>query len=87
MQIGQQKLFSYASAPNWPRKQVRFRHAQVATWELVAALSTLWSLLSLVLRASAWTEVHLFVDSSVVLGTLLHGSSRQTDWNASVAEI
>jgi len=33
------------------------------------------------------TEIHLFVDNNVALGTLLRGSSRQHDWNELVADI
>ena len=32
-------------------------------------------------------QVHLFIDSTVALGTLLRGASRQADWNALVGDL
>ena len=57
--------------------------AQVATWELVAALAGIRQLLD----GRAALEVVVFVDSKVALGTLLRGASRQRDWNDLIGDI
>ena len=50
----------------------------MASFELVAALAVLHR----VLDEHSGVDVNVFIDSRVVLGTLLRGSSRQRDWNA-----
>jgi len=56
---------------------------QVATWELVAALCAIATVLS----ESDEVEIISFIDSAVALGTLLRGASRQPDWNALVGQL
>ena len=51
--------------------------AQVATWELVAALAGIRQLLD----GRTALEAVVFVDSKVALGTLLRGASRRKEWN------
>ena len=62
------------------------REVQIATWELVAAVCALWHFLD-GHSIEDGTEIQLFVDSTVALGTLVRGSSRQPDWNSLVAEL
>ena len=80
------RMLSSIAVPTWLRKWALFRRTQIATWELVAALCSLWWLLSRNLIDESW-EVHLFLDSKTALGTLLRGASRQKDWNSLVGEI
>ena len=56
---------------------------QVATWELVAAISASDTILE------QWpdAEINLFMDSRTAWGTAIRGSSRQPDWSALVATI
>jgi hypothetical protein len=82
-----EKLYAHALVPPWLSKLVVPRQKQIATWELVAALSAIWALLERLESAGAQWEVHVFIDSTAALGTLLRGSSRQTDWNSLVSEI
>lgn len=56
---------------------------QVATWELVAALCAIATVLS----ESDEVEIISFIDSAAALGTLLRGASRQPDWNALVGQL
>ena len=56
---------------------------QVATWELVAALCAIATVLS----ESDEVELISFIDSAVALGTLLRGASRQPDWTALVGQL
>ena len=57
--------------------------AQVATWELVAALCALGT----VLAEYDDIEIVCFIDSAVALGTVVRGASRQPDWNALVGNL
>ena len=59
------------------------RGAQVATWELVAALCALGT----VLAEYRDIEMVCFIDSAVALGTIVRGASRQPDWNALVGNL
>ena len=63
------------------------RKTQVATWELVAALAALWHIMSDLESPGAQWELEIFIDSTVALGTLLRGCSRQCDWNKLVSEL
>jgi hypothetical protein len=85
--LGEYKVYSEIVAPCWLRRWVQPRKVQVATWELIAALCALWSLLSKLKSQGPQWEILLFVDSSVALGTLLKGCSRQRDWNSLVADL
>ena len=63
------------------RKWVHRRKQQVSTWELVAAISALWYFLESPFGVQACNlQINLFIDSNVALGTLLRGTSRQSDW-------
>jgi hypothetical protein len=85
-QWNDRRQFAACKVPRWLRRWVLRRKTQIATWELVAAVCALWHFLD------SWevddgTEIPLFVDSTVPLGTLLRGSSRQRDWNSLLNEI
>ena len=75
-----------AQTPRWLRRKVQRRRAQVATWELCAALAAVWALLDREGFQVGECEVLLFVDSNVALGTLRKGYSKEWDWNALAAE-
>ena len=60
------------------------RRQQIHAWELAAAARALWHLFSLPEGAAGLDDI-IFLDSTVALGTLLRGCSRQRDWNATVA--
>jgi len=82
------RVFSREFVPTPLRQWVRHRHTQIATWELVAALCAVWYFLRSPARLSACQlQINLFLDSTVALGTLLRGTSRQSDWNDLVTDI
>ena len=88
MACGSVKQWASALVPARLWAWVHYRKTQVATWELVAALCALWN----VLRCSnMWhghaLQVNMFIDSTVALGTLLRGSSRQSDWNVLISDL
>ena len=77
-----QRLFARCVVPVGLRRWVHRRRQQVATWELVAALSAVWYFLESPARVGACNlQINLFIDSNVAVGTLLRGTSRQSDWN------
>jgi len=86
-EYGTRKQFSNVAVPPALRRWVCHRQNQIATWELVAAVCGLWVFLTGPGQVQDGTEIHLFVDNNVALGTLLRGSSRQRDWNELVADI
>ena len=82
------RVFSREFVPEPLRQWVQQRRQQIATWELVAALCAVWYFLRSPARLSAChLQINLFIDSNVALGTLLRGTSRQSDWNDLVAGI
>ena len=82
------RVFSRELVPFPLRQWVQRRRQQIATWELVAALCAVWYFLRSPARLSAChLQINLFIDSNVALGTLLRGTSRQSDWNDLVAGI
>jgi hypothetical protein len=85
--LGSYRVFSRATIPPWLKRWVHRRRNQVATWELVAAVSALWFLFDELRRPGPQWEVQMFIDSIAALGTLLRGSSRQEDWNTLVTEL
>ena len=84
---GSLKVYAQALVPRWLRRWVCNRKTQIATWELVAALCGLWHVLGMASDQEDPVELHLFIDSSVALGTLLRGCSRQRDWNHLVFDV
>ena len=85
---GDTKLFAKSDVPLTLRRWVHYRKQQISTWELVAALCALWSFLGSSSRVgSSRLQINLFIDSNVALGTLLRGTSRQTDLNELVTDI
>ena len=77
-----------AMVPKSLRKWVCYRKTQIATWELVAALCALWQFVGPGRPGAAQCyQINLFIDSTVALGTLLRGCSRQHDWNSLVADL
>ena len=83
---GSLKKWAASTVPVSLRRWACRRKVQIATWELVAAVCALWSLLDSISALEA-TEVHIFVDSSAALGCLMRGSSRRRDWNALVQHL
>ena len=82
------RVFSRGFVPEPLRQWVHQRRKQIATWELVAALCAVWYFLKSPARLSAChLQINLFIDSDVALGTLLRGTSRQSDWNDLVTGI
>ena len=82
------RVFSRGFVPGPLRRWVHYRRQQIATWELVAALCAVWYFLRSPARLSAChLQINLFLDSNVALGTLLRGTSRQSDWNDLVTGI
>ena len=82
------RVFSRGFVPEPLRQWVHQRRQQIATWELVAALCAVWYFLKSPARLSAChLQINLFIDSHVALGTLLRGTSRQSDWNDLVTGI
>ena len=82
------RVFSRGEVPGPLRRWVHRRRQQIATWELVAALCAVWYFLKSPARLSAChLQINLFIDSNVALGTLLRGTSRQSDWNDLVTGI
>ena len=82
------RVFSRGFVPGPLRRWVHQRRQQIATWELVAALRAVWYFLKSPARLSAChLQINLFIDSDVALGTLLRGTSRQSDWNDLVTGI
>ena len=82
------RVFSRGFVPGPLRRWVHYRRQQIATWELVAALCAVWYFLKSPARLSAChLQINLFLDSNVALGTLLRGTSRQSDWNDLVTGI
>ena len=78
------KFFASVPVPGWLARWACPRQQQIHTWELVAAVCALWHFFSLP-EGVAGLDVVIFIDSTVALGTLLRGCSRQRDWNAMVA--
>ena len=78
------RLWSAATVPEPARNWVHHRRNQVATWELLAAICAINFLLS---QNLGELEVLLFVDNTVALGTLIRGSSRQSDWNDLIGDL
>ena len=81
--LGDQRRFARTRAPKWLRDWVCPRQKQVSTWELVAALCALGT----VLAEYDDIEIVCFIDSAVALGTVVRGASRQPDWNALVGNL
>jgi hypothetical protein len=81
-----QKVFASARVPRWLNQWACFRRQQIATWELVAAVCALWYFFESAANAGG-LDIVLFIDSTVALGTLLRGCSRQRDWNDIVSGI
>ena len=74
--------------PTSLRKWVCYRKTQIATWDLVAARCALWHFLKTsMLQFLDSLQINLFVDSTVALGTLMRGCSRQKDWNGLVTDL
>jgi len=86
-EVGSHRLYSRTVVPTSLRKWARFRKNQIATWELAAAICGLWYFLAGPQQLDPGAEIQMFVDSTVALGTLMRGCSRQKDWNAMVADI
>jgi len=86
-EYGNSRRYASIVVPSKLRKWVCYRQNQIATWELAAAICGLWQFLAGPNRIAEDTEIHLFVDNNVALGTLMRGSSRQKDWNELVMDI
>ncbi len=82
------RVFSGELVPIPLRQWEQRRRTQIAIWELVATLCAVWCFLRSPVGLSAChLQINLFIDSNVALGTLLRGTSRQSDWNDLVAGI
>ena len=81
LHVGNLKLFAACSVPRWLQRWAVRRKTQIATWELVAALCALWQIVEILKLQGPQLDIRVFIDSTVALGTLLRGSSRQKDWN------
>ena len=79
LHIGTVKLFAAIKVPTWLQKWVVKRQVQIATWELVAALCAIWHVVDEIGWQGPQLDIRIFIDSAVALGTLLRGSSRQSD--------
>jgi len=86
-EYGNSRRYSSVLVPKALRRWVCYRKNQIATWELAAAICGLWQFLAGAAQIVDGTEIHLFVDNNVALGTLMRGSSRQKDWNELVTDI
>ncbi|CAK0845826.1 unnamed protein product, partial [Prorocentrum cordatum] len=80
---GSRRRYAAADVPAALRGWVVRRKVQVATWELVAALCTLGT----VLAEYGDIDIVCFIDSAVALGAIVRGASRQPDWNALVGNL
>ena len=78
------RLWSASAVPDAVWRWARYRKNQVATWELMAAICALHWLLC---EQLGDLEVLLFVDNQTALGTLVRGSSRQSDWNDLIGDL
>jgi len=84
--LGGRRLFASAPAPGWLKRWACPRKQQIHTWELAAAVCALWHFFNFHDNAAGF-DIVLFIDSTVALGTLLRGCSRQRDWNEMVAGV
>jgi len=87
MQFGTERMYSNTWIPGWLHKWVHYRKSQIATWELIAALTALFHVFHRIQKSKTQIEINLFVDSTVALGTIIRGSSRQSDYNTLVMQL
>ena len=81
-----ERTYARAVVPRWLRRWACHRQNQIATWELCAAVCGLWNFVG-DCALPPHLEVHMFIDNTVALGTVLRGASRQEDWNMLVSDI